>query len=237
MKTQKHIWRLYKTFGDILLTRTVALVTGDLPSPPKPEELDSLAEVLRRKRGCIVLSAHVGAWQLGLAGLESLGVPINLLHHRDPGDVDKHYFEKTSGHSVRIINSAGAFGGMMECAAALRRGEIVCIMGDRLMSENETCGSLLFLGDNVAFPLTPYLLASLTEAPLALSFSLYHPDGIRGSIVKIMSVPPGLRKSTDQILSFLDIFVEAMEAFVTEHPYQFFNFYDMWTRHDKERTD
>ena len=133
LETQHHVWRLYKTFGDILLSRTAAGVTGETPSGIHPDDLEKLASAVQEGHGCIVLSAHVGEWQLGLAGIEQLGAPIHILQHRDPGDVDRHYFEGHARHDVSIIDSAGPFGGMLECAAALQGGGIVCIMGDRLV--------------------------------------------------------------------------------------------------------
>jgi predicted LPLAT superfamily acyltransferase len=47
-------------------------------------------------------------------------------------------------------------------------------------------------------------------------------------LAKIIRVPANLGRSAKAYLPYALEFVEALEQFVSEHPYQFFNFYDMW---------
>ena len=231
----RHTWRLYKTFGDILFNRLEAGVTGQVRLLPSPEHFACFTSALSEGRGCIALSAHVGAWQSGVAALEALNVPIWLLQHRDPGDVDKHYFEQQSGHQVGVINSSGPFGGLVDCASALRRGEVVCIMGDRLRSPDEPTLAIPFMGTAIQLPVAPYALASLTGAPLVLTFALHTPEGIRGQCAGVVRVPPGVRGVPERIMPYAQIFVSALEQLVQDHPYQFFNFFDMWSPYDTRR--
>lgn len=229
----RHTWRLYKCFGDILLERMVAGVNGRFNLIPSPEHFQCFVQALGEGKGCIALSAHVGAWQTGMAALECLNVPMALLHYRDPGDVDKHYFERSGGGRVRIINSAAPFGGMVECAAALANGELVCIMGDRLRTPSEPALEVNFMGEPARFPLFPYVLASITGTPIVITFALREPDGgIRGQCCGILRVPEGLRRQPEKILPFVTTFTQAVEQMATEYPYQFFNFYDMWDNNE-----
>lgn len=227
-----HTWRLYKSFGNILLERTVAGVTGRFALIDSPEHMQHFVRALAEGKGCIALSGHVGAWQTGTAGLEELGVPLRLLLYKDPGDVDPHYFEQASGHQVSVINAAGPFGGAVDCAAALRRGEVVCVMGDRLRTSKDPFLEVDFMGGVVRFPISPYILASITGAPLVITFALRDSHGIRGLCCGVLHVPEGLRKNPQQALPFLQAYVAALETVVAEYPYQFFNFFDMWTYHD-----
>lgn len=228
-----HTWRLYRCFGNILLERMIAGVNGRFHLIPSPEHFQCFVQALKEGKGCIALSAHVGAWQTGMAALEELHVPMALLHYRDPGDVDKHYFERSAGSGIRIINSGASFGGMMDCAAALGRGELVCIMGDRLRTPAEPALEVDFLGGRARFPLFPYVLASITGAPVVITFALRDPDGgIRGQCCGILHVPEGLRRQPEKVLPFLRVFTQAVETMVKDYPYQFFNFYDMWDEND-----
>lgn len=232
-----HIWRLYKSFGNILLERMVAGVTGRFKLVDSPEHFQVFVTALSEGKGCIALSGHVGAWQTGVAALEKLNTPLNLLLHRNPGDVDRHYFELSPDHRVGIINSAGPFGGVVECAAALRRGEVVCIMGDRLLTPSEPSVEAAFMGGRVRFPVSPYILASITGAPMVITFALHGPDGIRGRSYGILRVPEGLRRQPERALPFVQAFVTALEQTTREYPYQFFNFFNMWEHHDTAGND
>ena len=232
-----HIWRLYKCFGNILLDRMVAGVTGQFRLIPSPEHFQCFVQALSEGKGCIALSGHVGAWQTGMAALEALDVPLSLLHYRDPNDVDKHYFERRGNSKVRVINSAAPFGGMVECASALKNGECVCIMGDRLRTPTELALDIDFMGGRARFPLFPYVLASITGAPIVITFALREPDGgIRGQCCGILRIPEGLRRHPEHIVPFLRVFTQSIEQMASDYPYQFFNFYDMWDDHDTTRT-
>lgn len=228
-----HTWRLYKCFGNILLERMTAGVTGHFQLIPSPEHFQYFVQALDKGKGCIALSAHVGAWQTGMAVLETLNVPMSLLYYKDPGDVDKHYFERGGNSRVRVINSAVPFGGMVECAAALKRGELVCVMGDRLREPSEPAIEVDFMGGRSRFPLFPYVLASITGAPIVITFALREADGgIRGQCCGLLQVPEGLRRQPARIAPFLQTFTQALEQMVIDYPYQFFNFYDMWEPND-----
>lgn len=238
-----HTWRLYKTFGNILLERMVANVTGHFPLIDTPAHFQNFVAALQEGKGCIALSAHVGAWQTGAKELENLHVPLWLLLHRDPGDVDRQYFENTApqqdrpqaGHRAGVINAAGPFGGLVECAAALRRGEVVCVMGDRLLKPAEPSVETEFMGGRVRFPLSPYILASITGAPLVITFALHETAGIRGHSRGVLHIPPGLRENPDAALPFVRTFVAELEHLVDDYPYQFFNFFNMWDSYDTTR--
>lgn len=47
-------------------------------------------------------------------------------------------------------------------------------------------------------------------------------------MARIIRVPENLGRPAHAYLPYAREFVAALEQFVTEHPYQFFNFYDMW---------
>jgi predicted LPLAT superfamily acyltransferase len=234
-----HAYRLYLNFGQILLDRMIAGTIGRFPiCSSAPAVRAELLEATRNPRGCILLTAHIGAWQVGLAGLEQLECPIHIVQIYDPDNPDKHYFERGKGRTLHIIDASEPIGAFVEMAAALRRGEIVCLMGDRLVSERDTENSVSvpFLGGSIALPVSAYALASMTEAELIMLFTVRENGITRALRAERLKVSPGLpRHDPSVFLPFATRFAQAMEEFVQVYPYQFFNFYNMWLGEDDKK--
>jgi len=225
-----HAYRLYLNFGQILLDRMIAGTTGRFAvCADTPDAHAQLRQAVKNPQGCIVLTAHIGAWQIGLAGLEELDRPVHIIQPHDPDDPDKHYFERGKGRACRIINALDPAGAFVETAAALRRGEIVCMMGDRLTRAAEKHVPAPFLGGTIALPVNAYALASMTEAELVLLFTIREKGLTRALRAERLRVPPSLpRQDPAAFLPFAARFAQAMEEVVLSYPYQFFNFYNMW---------
>jgi predicted LPLAT superfamily acyltransferase len=230
-----HVFRLYLAFGRILLERIIAGVTGRFSLDPAPcPERKRFLKALNDARGCIVLTGHVGPWQLGMAWPAGAGRPVHIVQHRDPGDVDSHYFEHGKGPLVNILDAADP-GALAGAAAALRRGEIVCLMGDRLLrqgAEGEKSVLVPFLHGLIRLPTTAYALASITGAALAIVFVVMTETGIRAVYAECLHIPPALpRKDPDVFLPYAARFAQGMEDVTRRYPYQFYNFYDLWRPH------
>lgn len=105
-----------------------------------------------------MLTAHIGAWQVGIAGLEQFDRPVNVVQLHNPEDQGKHYFQHGRGRPFKIIDSADPVGSMVEAAAALRRGEVVCLMGDRLHGTRQAGQGVevMFMGGSIRIPASAY---------------------------------------------------------------------------------
>jgi len=216
--------------GRILVDRAALGILGPGSLDISLEGKTALAELLAEGRGLIMVTAHVGCWQIAMSSLSSLDTRVNLLIHRDEGDLDRHFFEHGSDKPpYRIVDPAGYLGGTLEMLQVLKNGELLCIMGDRNMGSDGSTVSVDFLGSPVKLPFSPYKLASATGAPLAVIFPYRNESGGYAlQVARIIRVPEELGRSATAYLPYAREFVSALEMFVTENPYQFFNFYDMW---------
>ena len=229
-----HTYRLYLNFGQVLLDRMIAGVTGRFPFCETDQQVRQCFDVAgANPHGCIVLTAHVGAWQVGIAGLDQFDRPVNVVQLHNPADQGKHYFQHGRGRPFKIIDSADPVGSMVEAAAALRRGEVVCLMGDRMHGTRQSGQGIevAFMGGNIRIPASGYALASITGAELLMLFTVREKGVTRVFKAERLSVPAGLpRRDVDVFQPYAQQFAAAMETVVKRHPYQFFNFYDMWSQ-------
>jgi predicted LPLAT superfamily acyltransferase len=220
-------YRLCLAFGKVLVDRAVLGILGLGAPPTSLEDRARLKALLTEGRGLVLVTAHVGGWQHAMASLATLGVPVSLLIHRDSGDVDKHFFEHQSGAPpFTLLDPAGYLGSTLEMLQVLREGGLLCIMGDRGMGACTV--DVDFLGGPVPLPYSPYKLASSTGAPVAVIFPYELEGRTRFQLARVIRVPAHLGRKPAAYLPYAREFSQALESFVADHPYQFFNFYDMW---------
>jgi len=113
----------------------------------------------------------------------------------------------------------------------LKHGEVLCIMGDRATGGERSTIEVEFLGGRVRVPVTPYQLASATGAPVVVIFPYKSgPGNYSLQVENFLRVPPDLGRAPEAYRPYAEAFIRALEGFVEERPYQFFNFFDMWNQ-------
>ncbi|WP_035272638.1 LpxL/LpxP family acyltransferase [Desulfonatronum thiodismutans] len=224
-------FRLSLSFAQALVDRARAGILGPESMAVRFNGFQTLRELLDQGRGLILMGAHVGCWQAAMSGLNRLQVPTHLLMQRDQGDVDRHYHEHKGLESpYRIIDPNGFLGGAVEIVQALGRGEIVSVMGDRIFGHDQNHLDLPFLGESAAFPVGAYKIAATTGAPVAVLFSnKTGPDAYALNLARVIQVPQVRDRRLEALRPFALEFVESLETYSKDYPYQFYNFHDMWS--------
>lgn len=221
-------WRLSRAFAHILVDRAALGILGPEALRTRHEGGEALLGLVAEGRGLVLLTAHVGAWQLGMQGLPHLGVPVTVVMHRDPGDVDRQAFEHRGGEApFRILDPATE--GPMALLAELERGGTLCFMGDRLMPGTGGSVEATFLGGTIRLPFGPFRLAAATGAPLAICFfTKPEPDRFELEVATVLRLDDRGRRP-EAYADAVQAFAEALEVFVAREPYCFFNFFDLWS--------
>jgi len=222
-------FRISLALGKVLIDRARVGICGPESIQIAFPDQDRLHRVLSEEKGVILMNAHVGGWQVILPALQRLGRPVHMLLERDVQDVDLHYFEH-GGDALpfQIIDPRGFLGGSLEMLGALNRGEILCVMGDRIFGSPKNLILMEFLGKPALFPFSAFKIASSSGAPMVLFFShRVSPDRYVLEIPDVIRVPGNLGRSGQAFRPHVERFVRALEDYTRAHPYQFFNFYDM----------
>lgn len=185
------------------------------------EGLEHLATVERLNRGLVVITAHLGNWELGgrlLARTVTRTTHVVVAPERDPG-IER--FLRSNGGPVRFLVRASPTD-VLPLVAALRRKEVVALQGDRALGGH---GDRLqpFFGAPAPFPLGPFLLARAAGAPVLPAFCLLRADHRYTVVIgEPWTVAPG--GEADALAHWVGV----LEAMVRRHPTQWFNFYDVW---------
>ncbi len=200
------------------------------------EEL--IRDEAQKGQGVILLGAHVGNWEIaGNLLQDRLPVKVNFLMYDAESQKVKNTVEQVmKNRNVGIIYiSPDSPDTMVEVVNALRRGEIVCMHGDRILG-NMRCEKVSFLGREASFPVGAFAIASISGASILpffalkegfskYSFSAFGPirvsDGDRGSrMIRIRQA--------------LELYVKILEETARRHPAQWYNFYDFWGNSNSE---
>jgi len=223
-------YRMCLELGKVLVDRALVGILG--PQRVKVELLgkQELLELLAENKGLILVNAHVGCWQVAMSALGFMKLPVNLLMQRDAGDIDRHYFEHAGLECpYKIIDPHGFLGGALEMVAVLKRGEVLSVMGDRMLGEDRNGVAVDFMGGQVTMPFSAYKLASATGAPIVALLSYKTgPDSYALKLFRTIRVPAELGRGSSVFIPYVQEFAETLEAFCQENPFQFFNFFDMW---------
>lgn len=191
------------------------------------EGIDKLQETVASGSGAIIILAHVGTWQTAMVHLVKLGCRMHLMMAHDTQAVTKHFFELGRKRDFNIIDVNGFMGGMIETVNALEQGDVVLIMGDRAAGGHTE--PTTFLDSKIRLPVAAYNLAANTKSPVFVAFSAKHDR--THQVLKIWDIirPAYAKGNRDQEMArCADRFSRALEKYVQEYPYQWYNFFDIW---------
>lgn len=228
-----HRYLLILNFGRILIDRAIVGILG-------PKSINASFRNYERMKtiesGFILLICHAGGWQVAMSALDALDKPVNFLMLRDEKDIDKQYYEHNENPTkINIINPEQFLGGSIEILAALKNDEIVCMMGDRIFSESDRFMEMDFLKGKAMFPFSAFKMSSISQKPIVVLYSYKQgPCEYETYISTIIHVPPKLGKHQEKYRPYVETFIKSLESFVKDHPYQFFNFFDMWHENHEE---
>lgn len=223
-------YHLIREFGKTLVDITALRILGKRSMVDVCSDAERILELCRQDKGFVLVSAHVGCWQVGLSNLANLQKPVSLLMVPDP-----RAQALLDRRAAKVIDPRTGLAGVVAMTQALLRGEVVAIMGDRTFGEDHNTIEAKLLGDKVFLPLSPYRLASATRVPVVVLLALR--TGMKTyelRLARVIEVPPGLGRSAKEYASYAQQFIACLEEFTEEHPWQFFNFYDLW--HDGAAT-
>jgi Kdo2-lipid IVA lauroyltransferase/acyltransferase len=203
-------------FSDLISTnRSPALRLTSLV-----QRVEGGERIERARGGFISPSAHVGNWDLAgrlLAGRAARQTHV-VVAEEEARELER--WVRRDGDGVRFVPRTRPTISL-ELLAALRRGEVVAMQGDRALG---TRGDTLvpFFGTPAPFPLGPFLLAAAAGVPVVPAFCLLDSERYLVKVAEPLEVARGEAEEAARA------WVAILEAVVREHPTQWFNFFDIW---------
>jgi len=188
-----------------------------------------LAFLDRQSKGFILLTAHVGNWQVAMTALRKMGRTVHLMMRREDNAAVRESLQIDSERQqVKVIFTDDSLGGVIEAMKAVNRGEIVSIMGDRTYGYSAV--GVSFMGGDVRFPHGAFSLAAAAQCPVVVLLSArtdlnhYVVD-----VSHVIAAPSETRgKSSEALKAAVQEFAHVLEGYAAAYPYQWFVFRDIW---------
>jgi predicted LPLAT superfamily acyltransferase len=222
------VYRHFFSFGVTLLDR-LAVIMGRTNIACRFEGENQFREYLDRGKGIILLGAHVGSWEIGGHLLGRLGKPVNVVVLEKEEARVRRLFERVlQAKMFRLLTTDEHPLRSIPIVAALRRGEIVALHGDRSFGGADLAAP--FLGGTARFPIGPYLLAAFSGAPLFQVFVVRERIGS----YRFFSFPPKfigrelLRAAPEALQPHVAEYADRLASVARQYPFQWFNFYPFW---------
>ena len=236
--------RHFHAFACGVLDRVLLLGGRDEGFAIETSGIELILEAVAGGRGCILLGAHLGSFEVLRTVARAAPVPVwALMYRRNAGALTPLLDRLAPGVRARVLE-IGDTASMIRARECVERGEIVGILADRApegLPEGEKAGGqravrVPFLGAGAAFPSGPFVLAAMLGAPV-ISFCAVRTGRRRYRVVfEPFADRVELRRASRaaDLRAVVGRYAAVLERRCRAYPYQWFNFFAFWEGGDAE---
>ena len=227
LKAFVKLYRNYYLLGQGIIDKVVVMSGINNKFTYNFDGEENLKEIAVLQKGGILLSAHIGNWDIAGHLLKRLDTKINIVMFDGEHKQIKEYLATVTGKkSIHIIFIKNDLSHIYEISEAFKNNELVCMHADRFLEGNKTLATN-FLGEEARFPLGPFVLAATFKVPVSFVFAVketnLHYHFFAGKIKNYHQQDKGA-----VMQQMLNDFANEMEVKVKQYPEQWFNYYNFW---------
>ncbi|HTZ78550.1 MAG TPA: hypothetical protein VMC10_11600 [Stellaceae bacterium] len=226
----RDIFRHYHAFAACVLDR-IYFLNDQLHLFDLHVEGEEIAiDILRRAGGCILVGAHVGSFEATRAlGRRQPDLRVSLVMFEENARKVQTVLNAINPALAMDVIALGRPDSMIAVSERLERGDFVGILADRSVG-GESHLRVPFLGAPAAFPLGPFQMAALLRRPVVLMLGLYRGGRRYDVFFEPLADPSNLSagQRDAEAERTLRLYVERLEHYCRDAPFNWFNFYDFW---------
>ncbi|MEX2526197.1 MAG: lysophospholipid acyltransferase family protein [Gemmatimonadota bacterium] len=211
----------------VALLRERAVGAGAVLERVQFQGLEMLIQAMSQGKGAILVTGHLGNWELAGSAVAMAGVPLDAVAMRQKNPLFHEEMTRSRGElGLRVILKSDATRPILR---ALKEGRAVALLAD----QNVWAGALWveFFGTPSATTRGPALLARRTGAPLFLALGIRTAAWPPAYTVTFQPLPV---ESTDDLEADLHTttrsYLQALEDWVRRYPQQYFWHHRRWKR-------
>lgn len=186
--------------------------------------LHHLPEVLKKGKGGIILTAHIGNWELGGFVISRLGYPLIAvaLPHKERS-INNLFNSQRQSQGITIVPNNVA---IRECIKGLKENRMIALLGDR--DFNATGEMMDFLGQKARIPKGPAAFSLKTGAAIIPAFLIR--DGKDHFTLTIHDpiFPPEGCEERHALKTMMQKYITVIEETIRRHPTQWYMFQRFW---------
>lgn len=227
-----HVMHHIHRYAGTILDRVFLLARGTRGFDIRVHGLEQLESHISPSRGLILLGAHIGSFEaLRVLAEQRPDLHVRMLMDRGQTPALTQLLHALNPAVAAMVIDAGGDGPQTVLALheAAAQGALIGLLGDRARPR-EAVVAADFFGARAAFPVAPYLLASLLEVPVVLAFGLCR-GGNRYEVyfetfAQSLKIPRSERAV--QLAQWAQRYAARLEHYTRLDPYNWYNFYDFW---------
>ena len=239
---QRHQWSRWKS---VIMTyrnfyRFAQILIDKIAIPAKfakgftylfDDRYDDLLRILDGSTGCILMSAHVGNWDIAGEFFGNYGSRLHIVMLDAERRRIKRLLDATTGEkNYKIIPLRDDMSHIFEIGKALANREYVCFQSDRYLPGSPTLTRSL-LGAQAQFPAGPFQIAARSHTPVVFFFAMRE----RGRTYRFCFCPAIIDSSLSKnelSNALARQYVQALEEILQRYPEQWFNYYEFWEKNN-----
>lgn len=220
-----HGWRLVFSYSEVMLDRLYLRLRGGKGFTIEFPDTRRVRDALQLKKGVILLSAHVGNWEVAGRFFGRLGAPVSVVMFENERQEIRELYGRLSREGelpFERIFSNDPLDTILRIRCGLARNHIIVMHGDRTVSGGFR---VPFFGEYALFPDAPYRIAAAIGAPVVSAFCVQ-----RGMSRYLVRASPHftVENTKTGIETACMRYAAELESVVRAHSYQWYNFYDFW---------
>jgi len=188
-----------------------------------------LYDLLQQKKGGILISAHVGNFEIAEYFLSEIDEfsQINLVTTDNEHQAIKKQLEALSAKSnIKFIIVKDDMSHIFDINSALSNNELICFTGDRYFEGTKTLSAEL-LGRQAEFPAGPFLLGSRLKVPVVFVYVM------KETVTHYHLYTRKAEFKNRNAQDLLNQYTKSVEWILEKYPYQWFNYFDFWNVNSK----
>lgn len=187
---------------------------------------DVVREALAEGRGAVLVSAHLGNWELGGAYLAARGIPLDAVFFPPANPAfDAYLVAARARIGMRVVTVAES---ARVVPRALREGRAVAILADQALW-NVSAAPTVFFGRPAFTPRGPAVFALRTGTPMVFCASVRRADGWFDFLAERVPLGTGDGRGAD-VDALAQVYTSLIERWVRRLPDQYFWHHKRWKR-------
>jgi predicted LPLAT superfamily acyltransferase len=221
-------WRQFHSFAASYADRIE--IRGNKGVTTAAQGRERIVEAARRGSGGIILTSHLGSYEVAARAFQKLGLRLLLIMgEKEAKQVARDQREALKARGVHIqvatAQEDSLLGGL-EAVKFVREGGFVSLTGDLVWSDQRSLLPVRLFDHEVGLPAGPHLLAFISGAPLFTMFTFRVKRGRHQIIVsppREVKAPSRSERST-ALQASAQAYASALEEMVRQHPFQWYIF-------------
>jgi predicted LPLAT superfamily acyltransferase len=223
-------FRHFHSFAATILDRVFLLNDQHARFDVRVHGAEIVENMAARGEGCFLLGAHLGSFEIVRSLARATGGPrVSLVMYEENARKLTSVLHAINPKLSLEVIALGKLDSMLKVRAALERGGVVGMLGDRTL-DGEGTMPCDFLGERATFPVGPLRIAAMLKQPVVLMFGLYRGGNRYDVHFERLADMKSIDLAQRDVLieQSLRRYVARLEHYCRAAPYNWFNFYDFW---------